>query len=80
MTRCFMKLTAYVPDNFMECRTISEAKQHFMDAARLPYRNGVRIKGSIHLANSQKTIKEDPDFILEIGERGGLLLLPGETQ
>lgn len=80
MTRCFMKLAECVPNNsFTECKTISEAKQLFLDASRLPYKCGVRIKGSIHLAQSQQHIKDEPDYILEIGERGGLILQASET-
>ena len=78
MTHCTIKIPDHVPDTSMECRSIGEAKQHFMTVSRDSYQLGIRITGYIHLAGASDQKKNEPDYILFTGERGGLIIKPGE--
>ena len=78
MTHCIINITGHVPDTSLECRSITEAKQHFMTVSRESYQLGIRITGYIHLAGSADQKKNEPVYILSTGERGGLIIKPHE--
>lgn len=56
--------------------TLASAKAAFADTARELDRYGQRIEASVHIAPTRAELAEYPDFVLELGPRGGIRCTP----
>lgn len=70
--KCYLRVGNDYLDDATACPSIRYAVNEFRAVAEELDRYGQRIEASVHIANSRDEIAEYPDYVLELGPRGGV--------
>jgi len=71
-TGCYLRMGGDALLDAERCRSLAVARATYMAAARELDRYGQKITATVHIAASLTTAAEYPDYLLELGPRGGL--------
>ena len=71
-TVCYLRMGDDALLDAEPCNSLAVARATYMAAARELDRYGQRITATVHIAASLTTAAEYPDYLLELGPRGGL--------
>lgn len=73
MTTCYLRVGNDPLEDATRHETIADAKADFKAIADDLGRFGQTINATLHIAPDFDSVVEDPDYLLEIGPRGGLV-------
>ena len=71
-TVCYLRMGGDALADAEPCRSLAVARASYMAAARELDRYGQKITATVHIATSLAAAAEYPDYLLELGARGGL--------
>lgn len=72
MATCFLVCGDEDLSEAKKFHSIAAAKEEYLSVARELDRYGQRIGGSIHIARTRDDVVEYPDYVLSLGQHGGL--------
>jgi len=71
-TVCYLRMGDDALADAEPCHSLAVARATYMAAARELVRYGQKINATVHIATSLAAAAEYPDYLLELGPRGGL--------
>jgi len=71
-TACYLRMGDDALADAEPCHSLAVARDTYMAAARELDRYGQKITATLHIAASLAAAAEYPDYLLELGPRGGL--------
>ena len=71
-TVCYLRMGGDALLDAEPCRSLAVARATYMAVARGLDRYGQKITATVHIAASLTAAEEYPDYLLELGPRGGL--------